>query len=95
MSDHPSGNALYIVCTPCFHAQRPEHGVRIASRTLVGYYDADAPQKTVNGWFQKHAKCAGRGIPDHFALAHAKPMNHDQDRLKQTPDLKLVEPEAV
>jgi len=87
---NPGGNALFLVCSPCFNAGKPDHGVRLASRTLVGYYDADAPHKTLNGWFQKHAKCGGRTEPDHFRLGHVFQPNHDMDRIKK-PELSVVE----
>jgi hypothetical protein len=86
----PNGNALFLVCRTCSDRNEAEFGVRLAERTLVGWYDPVVPPKQFKNWLAKHAKCGGRGNPDHFQLAMLFTANHDQGKLMARPELKVV-----
>lgn len=72
------GNALFLVCVPCSDSNQKDYGVRLGERSRVGYYESSVPNKQLDNWFMKHAKCGGRANPDHFKLAMLLNPNHDQ-----------------
>lgn len=78
-----SGNILFLVCGPCEKANKPDFGFKLAKREIIGHYDVFGPAlatKNLQAWLGKHAGCAGKGHPDHFALAHLSKMNSDQPK---------------
>lgn len=77
------------MCVPCMDENAQDFGFRLADRPLIGGYEPFGPSaqtKNLKEWLKKHAKCGGKGNPDHFNLALLNPRNHDQPKrdLKET-----------
>lgn len=78
-----TGNLLFLVCTACEKSQAYDYGFKLAKREIIGAYDVFGPglaTKNLQAWLRKHAGCAGKGHPDHFALAHMQQPNWDQPK---------------
>lgn len=67
-----SANRLYLVCS---HHPNPEDALCLAERAGNDVPYLATNLKRADDWFTKHAEC-GRGR-DHFALAHARPIDWD------------------
>lgn len=81
MSD-TDGQIMFLVCAPCEAAGEKDFGVKLYGRSRIGWYQALAPQNQVEQWLMKHAKCGGKGKPDHWRLGFSYPLNHDQPKPK-------------
>lgn len=74
-----------------------EYGFKLAQRGLIGSYHVFGPAlatKNLEAWLQKHADCAGKGIPDHFSFASLITLNSDQPQpkpLKAAVKLALIQ----
>lgn len=80
---------MYLVCAPCMKENAEDFGFRLADRGIMGAYEVFGPSasaKQFGNWLKKHARCGGKGNPDHFSTALYEPPNHDQPKrdLKET-----------
>lgn len=66
-------NRMFLVCD---RHPNIEDAFCVAERVDQGYEAANL--KRASDWFEKHKDC---GPPDHFQLAHHRPLNWDQPTL--------------
>lgn len=67
-------NRMLLVCN---RHPNIEDALCLAERGIGQTYEA-ANLKRASDWFEKHKDC---GPPDHFQLAHQRPLNWDQPTL--------------
>lgn len=80
-----SGNAMFLICEPCSKANEADFGFKLAGRNLLGAYQPFGPAQATRqftAWLRKHAKCGGKGNPDHFKLGMSAERNYDQPQPK-------------
>lgn len=78
-----SGNSLYLICDACQRVEEKDFGFKLAERGIIGAYEVFGPgahTAQLTSWLKKHARCAGKGNPDHFILGHLQPRNSDQPK---------------
>ena len=79
MSD-TDGQIMFLICNSCEQSGEKDFGIKLYGRSRIGWFTALAPQNQVEQWLMKHAKCGGRGKPDHFSLGLSFPRDHDQPK---------------
>lgn len=85
------GNFLILICKPCQQANEKDYGAKLAVRSRIGWYEQMIPQTQLDKWLAKHAKCAGRGHPDHFVLGLRFEADHDQQSLQAAVKLAVMQ----
>ena len=79
------GNRIYLVCEAHPDAA---NGLMLGMRRSKDY--GRCPQGLdVQKWFDKHAACC-EGKPDHYRLAHEKPLNWDCQPIDATTNIPLA-----